>query len=154
MDKDKLKIGIDQGTRMHDDFIDAMTYCYNDILTTMKYADSVKQGNPNQLINLNLRISKVIFHDPATIIYWSDNTRTVVKCSKDDIYDPEKGMAMAICKKILGYRFKEIFKEYLPEEEIVKKENDSDIVVNAFKVMERLSFSASEAAKNLSKYSK
>lgn len=33
-----------------------------------------------------LSIDKVIFHAPATIVYWSDGTKTVVKCqmcSKD-----------------------------------------------------------------------
>lgn len=121
MDKDKLKVACDQGSKCPDDFVDCITYCYNDVANTINAYYGLwpyrPKREPNQLINLNLMITKVIFNDPATIIYWSDNTRTVVKCSKDDIYDPEKGMAMAICKKILGYRFKEIFKEYLPEEE-------------------------------------
>ena len=47
-------------------------------------------------------IKKVIFNNPATIILWNDGTRTVVKCNERDVYDPEKGFAMAISKKILG----------------------------------------------------
>lgn len=47
-------------------------------------------------------IKKVIFHDPATIIFWEDGTKTVVKCQEGDVFDPEKGMAMAITKKALG----------------------------------------------------
>ncbi len=47
-------------------------------------------------------IKKVIYNDPATIILWSDHTKTVVQCQKDDKYDPEKGLAMAIAKKALG----------------------------------------------------
>ena len=31
-------------------------------------------------------ITKVIFADPATIIFWSDGTKTVVKCEETDIY--------------------------------------------------------------------
>lgn len=50
-------------------------------------------------------IEKVIFNDPATIVYWSDGTKTVVKKQKPDSkkkFDPEKGLAMAIAKKALG----------------------------------------------------
>lgn len=47
-------------------------------------------------------IKKVIFNDPATIVIWKDKTKTVVKCSKNDILDPEKGLAMAITKKAMG----------------------------------------------------
>lgn len=47
-------------------------------------------------------INKVIFNDPATIVLWSDGTKTVVKCQENDFYDPEKGLAMAIAKKALG----------------------------------------------------
>lgn len=46
-------------------------------------------------------IKKVIFNDPATIVFWSDGTKTVVKCH-DEEFDPEKGLAMAISKKALG----------------------------------------------------
>lgn len=49
-----------------------------------------------------LDIKKVIFNDPATIVMWADGTKTVVKCSENDIFDPEKGLAMAITKKALG----------------------------------------------------
>ena len=47
-------------------------------------------------------IKKVIFNGPATVVYWGDGTKTVVKCSKDDEFDPEKGLAMAIAKKFFG----------------------------------------------------
>lgn len=47
-------------------------------------------------------IEKVIFNDPATIIIWKDETKTVVKCQKGDTFDPEKGFAMAVVKKVLG----------------------------------------------------
>lgn len=64
-------------------------------------------------------IKQVIFNDPATIIYWTDGTRTVVKCQDGGIYDPEKGLAMAISKKALGNKgnYCEIFKHWLPEED-------------------------------------
>lgn len=67
-------------------------------------------------------IKKVIFNDPATIVFWADDTKTVVKCQDDDIFDPEKGLAMAISKKALGNKgnYCNEFKKWLPEE--VKEE--------------------------------
>ena len=47
-------------------------------------------------------ITNVIFNDPATIVFWSDGTKTVVKCCEDDIFDEEKGLAMAVLKKLSG----------------------------------------------------
>lgn len=49
-----------------------------------------------------VEIDKVIFNDPATIVIWKDGTKTVVKAGKDEYFDKEKGLAMAISKKVLG----------------------------------------------------
>lgn len=46
-------------------------------------------------------IERVIHHDPATIVYWTDGTKTVVKADRED-YDGEKGIAMAFMKKVMG----------------------------------------------------
>ena len=62
-------------------------------------------------------IKKVIFNKPATIVFWADGTKTVVKCADFDIWDPEKGLAMAICKRVYGDEFHKIFKDYIPEED-------------------------------------
>lgn len=63
------------------------------------------------------RIKNVIFNDPATIVFWSDNTKTVVK-AQDEPFDPEKGLAMAICKRALGnkYIYYNEIKKWLPKE--------------------------------------
>ena len=52
--------------------------------------------------NNNTTIKDVIFNKPATIVFWTDGTKTVVKCQNDDVFDPEKGLAMAIAKKAFG----------------------------------------------------
>lgn len=70
-------------------------------------------------------IKKVIFNDPATIIFWKDGSKTVVKCGPDEKYDPEKGMAMAIAKRVYGTsetggNYYNIFKKWLPEEKTLK----------------------------------
>lgn len=52
--------------------------------------------------NKSFEIKDVIFNDPATIVFWTDGSKTVVKCKGKDAFDPEKGLAMAIVKKVFG----------------------------------------------------
>lgn len=70
---------------------------------------------------------KVIFNDPATIVLWNDGTKTVVKCSENDIYDPEKGLAMAVSKKYfesIGLNYRSEFRKHCRE----YKKEDIDII--------------------------
>lgn len=74
------------------------------------------------------KIKKVIFNDPATIVFWQDGTKTVVKCTEGEPYDPEKGLMVAITKKTfgnLGNYYNQI-KKWLPEDTKVEKpQNDT-----------------------------
>ena len=62
-------------------------------------------------------IKKVIFNNPATIVFWEDGTKTVVKAKGED-YDPEKGLAMAIAKNAFGNEgnYYNEFKKWLPKD--------------------------------------
>ena len=121
----------------------------NTILEMEKFwADNERKKRAAEIVNhkFNLPtdrnrlpyIKQVIFHDPATIVYWADRTRTVVKCQDGDIYDPEKGLAMAISKKALGNKdnyYCEVFKHWLPEEEV--KTLEQRRIDEANKVLQR-----------------
>ena len=75
-------------------------------------------------------ITNVIFNPPATIVFWSDHTKTVVKCDYDqEPYDPEKGIAMAIAKKTIGnnkYEYYNIFKHWLKKWDKQDKASQDD----------------------------
>ena len=60
-------------------------------------------------------IEKVIFNDPATIVFWNDGSKTVVKTQNGEKYDKEKGLAMAISKKVSGNNSKyyDTFKKWI-----------------------------------------
>ena len=49
-------------------------------------------------------VKDVIFNPPATIVFWTDGTKTVVKCTDNEPFDPEKGMLMAIIKHCFNDR--------------------------------------------------
>lgn len=100
-------------------------------LTTHAFADSV---DPLRYLIPNIKfvsaipfytIKKVIFNGKATIVKWSDGTKTVVKLQGEEWYDPEKALAMAICKKALGNKgnYYEVFKQWLPAADTIAKEN-------------------------------
>ena len=63
-------------------------------------------------------IERVIFNAPATIVFWLDGSKTVVKTQNGEPFDREKGLAMAICKKLSGNRgaYYDIFKKWCHEE--------------------------------------
>ena len=59
------------------------------------------------------KIKNLIFNPPATIVFWTGGTKTVVKCQNHEEFDPEKGLAMAFFKKMhgnKGHYFEEIKK--------------------------------------------
>ena len=87
---------------------------YNSMATTGFSRANIKVG-----ISLIPDIKNVIFNDPATIVFWSDGTKTVVKVQDDEPYDAEKGLAMAISKKALGNQgnYCNVFKKWMPEED-------------------------------------
>lgn len=83
-------------------------------------------------------IENVIFQNPATIVFWSDGTKTVVNCMdnveerkkivdgkeviirkprKSETYSKEAGLAMAIVKKWAGNNgnYNNIFRKFIPE---------------------------------------
>lgn len=78
---------------------------------------SMEQAYKNDIVRFGMcsvSIRKVIFNDPATVVLWSDGTKTVVKCGPEDKFDMEKGLAMAIVKKMAGNdnSFHKVFKQY------------------------------------------
>lgn len=47
-------------------------------------------------------IKKIIFNDPATVIFWDDGTKTVVKATEGDVFDPYYGFCCAVTKRVFG----------------------------------------------------
>lgn len=92
--------------------------CVDDMTTAVE-ALNLYSGYCASHINNPVDIEKVIFNDPATIIIWTTGEKTVVKCGEGEVYDPEKGFAMAIAKYVLGNKgnYYETFKKWLPKEE-------------------------------------
>lgn len=110
----------DSGTKYNDsDKIDAMRYT-DAVNPYFNFTPLLKNNFMNWKSKLKCVIKKVIFNDPATIVFWDDGMKTVVK-AENEPFDPEKGLAMAIAKKALGNKgdYYNEFKKWLPEKEEV-----------------------------------
>ena len=85
---------------------------HNCFINKPYYRGTLNTAHAKEAMAMNAAaIKNVIFAPPATIVYWSDGSKTVVKCSENDVFDPEKGLAMAIAKRCGGNKgsyYKEI----------------------------------------------
>ena len=79
------------------------------------YYSPKKEESVKKTCSIIPEIDHVLFNDPATIIFWKDKTKTVVRAD-DEPYDMEKGFAMAIIKKIMGNKgnYFDLFKRWIP----------------------------------------
>jgi hypothetical protein len=64
----------------------------------LKTERNLKSEGNDELICLE--IDRVIFNDPATIIFWKDKTKTVVKCAKGQKFNKYHGFCAAVTKRV------------------------------------------------------
>ena len=88
------------------------------IETYLEFAHSLFDTiNEAEVLSKPPEIENVIFNDPATIVFWKDGTKTIVKCRKDkgDVFSKETGLAMAIVKKLYGNKgkYNDILKKWV-----------------------------------------
>lgn len=90
---------------------DLLSRTFPDV-SSPKYIGSIRWGGYTS----TPKIERVIFHDPATIVYWKDGTKTVVK-AQNEKFDKEKGLLAAIAKKVYGNKgsFNNVIKHYVEE---------------------------------------
>lgn len=62
-------------------------------------------------------LDKSFFSGPKTIVIWSDGSKTIVSCSKDDTYEGYAGFCAAVAKKMFGStsQIRESSKKYTKE---------------------------------------
>lgn len=123
------------------------TYLSCEVIETMYTGEGLwPRRSPFICNDTSVDIVKVIFNDPATIVFWDDGSKTIVKCQEGDVYDPEKGLAMAICKKTLGNQgnYCNELKKWLPEKSkpavphsLLLKAFDAYLTLNRIRKMNR-----------------
>ena len=127
------------------DYVDAIAYCQNDIDMTNRLHKKLSEmeendmnhtayAKGNDIFRGYLAIEKVHFSGPVTAVIWNDHTKTVVRCQDGEDFDPEKGLAMAIAKKMFGNKgsYFDVFKEWIPEEEVKVERVDVNAIAESF----------------------
>ena len=110
-----------------------MFNCINKNNSTTKHSALIPKAVPKPT-NYLPEIKNVKFDGPATIVFWADRTKTVVKCQDGDDYSEEVGLAMCIVKKVFGNKSKynDIFKKWCPRYNI-ETDTDNDCLSEAYK---------------------
>ena len=76
-------------------------------------------------------IDKVIFNPPATIVFWLDGTKTVVKCKEGEEFSDWAGIALNLAKKLYGPNFHKIFKRHCSDPEKTANDISASEIDNA-----------------------
>lgn len=64
-----------------------------------------------------VHIRKVLTNAPATVIFWSDGTKTVSRCAEEDTFNPEMGFTICVLKKLMGTQnVKTLLNQWCPHE--------------------------------------
>ncbi len=97
---------------------DTTIYLTPEMLIKRILGDTPIKFYPKDNPVLGISIKDVKFSPPATIVFWSDNTKTVVKAQNGEPFDAEKGLMACIIKRITGNtgRYNELFKKYIKED--------------------------------------
>lgn len=76
-------------------------------------------------------IDRVVFSGPATIVFWADGTKTVVKCMDGEKFERYAGFAAACMKKMFGStsRAKAIMNELTIEQSASEPKKKKDVYV-------------------------
>lgn len=60
-------------------------------------------------------ITKVLYNNPATIVFWNDGTKTIAKAHGSDLYSPEIGLMICCFKKLTsGSALKNLLEDWVP----------------------------------------
>lgn len=89
---------------------DVQKYIYANIIATSELYQKIKKEEDKMnnifhtdevtsIYNSRFYYQKVIFSPPATIVIWENGDKTMVRCSPDETYDPEKGLALCFMKR-------------------------------------------------------
>lgn len=81
-------------------------------------------------------IKQVIYQNPATIVFWSDDTKTVSKTHAGDVYSPEAGLVLCILKKTQEKTLKGLLDAWVPYESFTHTKQNT--VIQTLKNVRRL----------------
>lgn len=126
-----------------------MVYGYNDKQYDNDLFSAIMEGLKKQK---SLAPEKVIYNNPATIIFWNDGTKTVVKAHDGDQYDPVVGFLLAVMKRFYGNKsaYNDILRKVgCFEKRAEMMEHEAYIPTDVFETFKNKVKNATEAIKSI-----
>ena len=107
-------------------------YCINDCLMTKELIEQMMRYRFDCKLPA---IKKVHVSNNVTVVIFEDGSKSIVRCQEGETFDPEKGLAMAICKKVLGTNksgsnYYDELKKWLPKEEEKEEIGPIDVTLH------------------------
>ena len=70
----------------------------------LREAGIIGKYEPTEVhIKMNMpEVDRIIFNNPATIVFWSDGVKTVVKAAENREFNPYYGFCAAVTKRLIG----------------------------------------------------
>ena len=88
---------------MSNNFVDAYSNWYGKTILSSNLMFKSESNRKLETNNISKSdIKQVIYNNPATIVYFTDGSKVVVKTMDGDEFNEEVGLALAIMKKMFG----------------------------------------------------
>ena len=78
------------------------TFTINELKDYVSFTQENEKRKPGYFANFY--IEKIFYNEGATVVIWSDKTKTVTKCKKGDTYNQEYALMMCVLKKIYPHK--------------------------------------------------
>lgn len=99
----------------------------NNLKHIATYSNGLKAYTVGPSTIKKIFITRVIYNNPATIVFWSDDTKTISKCKSPDVYSQEVGLLLCCMKKLVSAgEVKKLLRDWTNYEK-----SDDNIVVTA-----------------------
>ena len=80
----------------------------NNVLVAKKLPTEEKKDEDKKVImpgigsGFQYAVDHIVINPPALIVFWKDKTKTIVKCSEGETFNPYYGFCAALAKKVYG----------------------------------------------------
>lgn len=87
----------------------------------MSYENRILSGNflvyDEDGFEREVYIKRVVYNKPATIVFWSDDTKTTTVCHEKDNYSADSGLMFCIVKKLAGRKhYSNLLTNWMPSD--------------------------------------
>ena len=77
-------------------------FSVKDLVDVQKYIKDNEREKPGYFVQVY--ITKVIYEDDVTVVFWSDGTKTITRCANGEAYNQEYALMLCVLKKLYPHK--------------------------------------------------